>query len=1068
VLSIGKLGAGKADYYLKSVAQGIEDYYTGAGEAPGWWTGSAADEVEVFGEVEGELLHRALAGQHPKTGGQLAHAGSIRVPGYDLTFSAPKGVSLLFGLAGPDVGREVRDAHDVAVQAALGYMERQCAVGRRGRGGTVSVIGNGFLAAAFRHRTSRAGDPQLHTHVLVSNMTRGPDGRWTALDARRLYAHAKTGGCLYQAQLRAELTRRLGVQWTQVRNGQAEIAGIESKVLRGFSRRRAEVKERMEQRGERSSKAAEMAALDTRRAKDYSVDSQTLTDGWARRAAQLGLEPADLLACLSRAQAHTLDEQQAEQVQDRLAGPDGLTAHQSSFTRRDVIRAWCEQLQEGADVEVIEELADEFLRSDRAVPLITDSQSLAGTDVIRREDGRIVPSAPEGRSYSTPELLEIERTTLDRAVSSATAHVGVVDAAIVRAAIERRPTLSDEQTAMVRSLCLDGAGVQVIVGKAGTGKTFAMDAAREAWEAGGYRVIGAALARRAAYELRDGAGIESTSVTALLADLRETPQAPLLNDGRAVLVIDEAGMVGTRQLAEIISFAEQARAKVVLLGDTHQLPEIHAGGLFRGLAMRLTPIVLTENRRQHEAWERQALDLLRHGQAEQALSRYREHGRLVIEDSADGVRQRMIADWWTARESGADTVMIALRRDDVHDLNGRARAMMAATGRLGEESIEVAGRDFAVGDEIVTLANNRRLDVLNGTRATITAIAPDRREIRIHTSDDRDLTLPASYLDPPDDGPAKARVDHAYAITGHKAQGMTTTTVLVLGTDELYREWGYTALSRGQQGNRLYLTLPEPSEREENAPTEPNPRGPFERTIAALQRSRAQELATDAAYAQRLADTPTRELRADFDRLHAQLAPVLGSRSAEQKRLAELQRQRDAAERTASEAEAQLQDLQEQDPSVRSLDVARQSATAQQARERVDSLREQERALTAADALVPPLTEDVERYTALRQELSRRREGHGHVLAVDPPAYLTAAIGPVPERIGARRQWKRMAVQIESYRERYAIDDLDHAIGAQPTDLHERAAWRELRQGIDRFDRGLEAPEREVGLTLDR
>src|SRR5439155_15874147 len=142
------------------------------------------------------------------------------------------------GLGDAELSREVREAHEVAVTAAFDYMERHAAVARRGRGGVEIVPGNGFVGAAFRHRTSRAGDPQLHTHVLVANMTRGPDRRWTALDARHLYAHAKTAGYLYQAELRAELVRRLGVQWTPVRNGTAEIAGIPTPVLRSFSRRR--------------------------------------------------------------------------------------------------------------------------------------------------------------------------------------------------------------------------------------------------------------------------------------------------------------------------------------------------------------------------------------------------------------------------------------------------------------------------------------------------------------------------------------------------------------------------------------------------------------------------------------------------------------------------------------------------------------------------------------------------------------------------------------------------------------------------------------------------------------
>ncbi len=180
----------------------------------------------------------------------------------------------------------------------------------------------------------------------------------------------------------------------------------------------------------------------------------------------------------------------------------------------------------------------------------------------------------------------------------------------------------------------------------------------------------------------------------------------------------------------------------MLLGDPHQLPEIHAGGLFRGLAVRMDPVVLTENRRQHEAWERQALDLLRGGQVEQALSHYQHNDRLVIENCAEQARRRMVCDWWGARESGREATMIALRRDDVRDLNGRARATMAAAGRLGEQLIELAGREFAAGDEIVTLHNSRRLGVLNGTRATIVAIHADRGEIEIQTVDGREITCP--------------------------------------------------------------------------------------------------------------------------------------------------------------------------------------------------------------------------------------------------------------------------------------------------------------------------------------
>jgi len=332
MLSIGKLGQGQADYYLRAVGQGIEDYYSGEGEARGWWTGSAADELDVFGQVDGELLHRALNGNHPATGDQLARPprGAIRVPGFDLTFSAPKSVSVLYALGDADVRRAVRESHDAAVEASLGYMERHAAMGRRGRGGTQSVLGNGFLGAAFRHRTSRAGDPQLHTHVLIANMTRGPDGRWTALDGRRLYAHAKTGGYLYQAQLRAELSRRLGLRFTPVRRGVGEIEGLPKPLLRAFSRRRAEVEAELERRGETSATAAQVATLHSRQAKEYGVSGATLHERWEQRAREHDFEPSRTADVVHRDAPRALGETDIEQGEKHLGGPEGLTRQRAA------------------------------------------------------------------------------------------------------------------------------------------------------------------------------------------------------------------------------------------------------------------------------------------------------------------------------------------------------------------------------------------------------------------------------------------------------------------------------------------------------------------------------------------------------------------------------------------------------------------------------------------------------------------------------------------------------------------------------------------------------------------
>lgn len=1001
MLSIGKLGQGQADYYLQAVGQGIEDYYTGHGEAPGRWLGTATGEFELSGQVEADALRAILSGNRPDNNSQLAQParGRSRVPGFDLTFSAPKSVSVLYGLGDERVSREVRDAHEAAVDAALGYMERHAAVARRGHGGSESVLGNGFIAAAFRHRTSRAGDPQLHTHVLTANMTRGTDGRWTALDARHLYAHARTGGFLYQAHLRDELTRRLGVEFTPVRRGVAEVAGIPPAVLRAFSRRRAEIEQELAQRGETSAKAAHIAALDTRRAKDYAVPAVELQQRWRERARQLDLEPGRVGDMFGQTSVQPLTGEQVEAIDDELGSSTGLTRQAATFNRRDALRAWCEQLPHGAPVEQVEELADALLTSERVVPLAQDVRQLTHSDVVRRADGRLVPATSEERRYSTPELLALERRIIDTANGTRAGDRGTVPTETLAAVLAARPELSAEQAEMVRRLTTDGDGIAAVVGKAGSGKTYALDAARQAWQADGHQVIGAALARRAALELRDDAGIESTSIHALLAQLREQP-TDLLSQ-RTVLVVDEAGMVGTRQLAELVDHAETAGAKLVLVGDPQQLPEIDAGGSFRSLTLRAQPIRLEENRRQQQQWEREALDLLASGQAEQALDQYHEHGRLVIGENADDTRRRLVDDYWHATSTGREAIMVALRRDDVADLNARARALAAAAGRLGEQELTVVGRPFAVGDQIVTLRNHSGLGVTNGAHGHVTAIDLERGELTLQDHGGDQYTLTSDYLQQPTNS-GRSPIDYGYALTGHKAQGLTTGSAFVLGSPELYREWGYVALSRGRADNRLYVVAPESPERAEIAPAEP-PTPPLDHLQHALQRSQAQQAGSDLSRGS-LAQAPTAKLAERAQQLTHSL-------QADQRRE---RRTRALAQRRAPAGRSQT------------------PATATTSGGRAQEVSAERRELASIQA-----------------ELDRRQRPIDTALLLDPPEYLIAELGQPPDQGPDRAAWLGLARRIDAYRQRNEITDPEHALPRQPhAGASEIAQLRGLRAEI--------------------
>ena len=765
MLSIGKLAAGSdaGRYYEEAVAQGREDYYADEREAPGRWVGAGAARLGLQATVADGQVGRLLAGEDPATsallGRPIADGG---VAGFDLTFKAPKSVSILFGIGERRLANVLRECHDAAVADALAYLEREACRARRGRDGVVQVVGEGFVAAAFGHRTSRAGDPLLHTHVVVANRTLGPDGRWTALDARPLYRHAKTAGYLYQARLRCEVSDRLGLEWGEVRKGSGELAGFSRELVEHFSRRRKEILEQLALHGGHSVAAAQTAALATRKGKDYGVPIARLRDEWRARAAEHGLGPArcrQLLASRmrpSRPDAVDLGE---------------LTKRASTFTRRDVLQAVASAHRQGAPAAALETHADALLAQGEVVRI-----AVPGEEVC----------------YTTLDQVRLERWLLKTARARRDAGVARARDDLVEEAIERR-SLNAEQAGLVHALTSSGAGVEVVRAPAGAGKTFALDAAREAWVRSGIEVTGCALSARAACELREQAAIDATTIARLKLALEHRYPLPY----RSVLIVDEAGMVGTRDLAELARCAQERDTKLVLVGDDRQLPEIEAGGAFCALAEREGARELRQVCRQREPWDRHALTALREGRVGEWARAYASAERVVTAPTAPALRERLAADWWQASEQGADALMVALRRSDVADLNSRGREKLRAAGRLGPD-VELGERSFAAGDRVVLGRNDRQLDVVNGDRGEVLAATETLVDVKLDRG--RNVRLPADY--------AEQHLDHGYAMTAHRVQGATVDKTFVLGSDEAYREWGYTALSRHRDSAHFYVTAP--------------------------------------------------------------------------------------------------------------------------------------------------------------------------------------------------------------------------------------------------------------------
>ncbi len=753
MLSIAKFSSAPdpAAYYLEVIANERDDYYVASGEAPGRWIGAGAERLGLTGEVDPEALRAVLEGRDPASGEPLM--GWRKVPGFDLTLSAPKSVSLLWGLGEERQAAEVAVAHDAAVRAAVRYLEDEACVVRRGRGGATHLRGGGLVSAAFRHRTSREADPHLHTHLVTANMTLGPDGRWSALHTAAIYRHGRTAGFVYQSVLRRELADRLGVRFAPSVPGVGEVVGISKHLRRAFSRRRIEIEASMAEHGAHSARGAQAATLDSRPAKPEPVDEQVLRQEWRRRAAEVGFTGA----------VPTGRNVPVVAGDDQLGTL--LTEQDATFDRRQVIRAVAETSIQGLSYDAIRERADGFL---------------GGSAVVEVASG----------CWTTPEMLALEADALRRALAGP-ATVAVDQTALVRA-VRARPSISVEQALAVKRVTVTDAPVAVIVGHAGTGKTFALDAAREAWHNTGLRVRGAALAARAARELQAGSGIPSQTIASLLRDLASGRDRLYRTD---VLVLDEAGMVGTRQLHRLIDRTTNVGAKLVLVGDTKQLAEIEAGGLFAALARRLGHAELTENRRLTDRAQRATANALRDGHIDRALRRMERSGSLTVDHNADRIHARMAEDWYASHAAGRHAVMLALHRSDVSDLNQRARVHLIANDRLGPVVLDSDDLELRIGDRVLALRNDHKVGIVNGTIGTITGA--DQDAVQIETGDGQRVAIPIEYV-------AAGHLTHGYAMTIHKSQGMTCDVTLVLGDDTLHREAGYTSITRGRQRNHVY------------------------------------------------------------------------------------------------------------------------------------------------------------------------------------------------------------------------------------------------------------------------
>ncbi|MBA3382745.1 MAG: AAA family ATPase [Actinobacteria bacterium] len=536
-----------------------------------------------------------------------------------------------------------------------------------------------------------------------------------------------------------------------------------------------------------------------------------------------------------------------------MLGPEGLTEKRTAFSDPDVVMAWSEAHAAGVSADRVRQLA----------------ARLTQTDGVERVGEAPSPGRPT--RYSTAELVAIEQAALALVERGRDAGApSIPEQRLTEIERADRIALSDEQEAMVREVATSPSRVVCVVGLAGAGKTTATHAVGQVFAHAGIHVLGAAPSGVAAEKLQDETGIRSATLHRVLEEARRDGGLP----HGCVLVVDEAGMAETRILAPVLELVEQAHGKAILIGDPHQLPAVGAGGLFAGVVEREGAVVLKENRRQRDELEREALARVRGGVGRDYLAYAEKRERLVVSESPVTTRARLLIDWWEhARDDLAGNVMLALHRRDVADLNQLARSLMDADCRLGKARLTVSGREFASGDRVVCLRNSDVLDVKNGTCATVERVDLNQRTLTVSTDRGPSVELSRRYLE-------TGNVRHAYALTGHAAQGLTVERAFVLGAGEArLQEWGYVALSRARAQTRLYVTG-NPREHESHFHNLDD-RDPLARFGRALEESAVERLAVDQ---RPLPSGPRHAARPEIERPAARPDDQLHLRLLEQKR----------------------------------------------------------------------------------------------------------------------------------------------------------------------------------------
>lgn len=788
---------GDGNYYLS-------DYHLGPGKEVGFWWGEPSKRLGLSDHISKEEFQQILKGVNPSTATSLVKQHRDRVPAIDLTFSVEKSISAAWSVSDSATQKKFEKCGEAAIKEVLQWMEANMPLVRKGKAGCVEEKGK-FLAAMFKHETNRNGDPNLHWHCVIPNLVFDSNGKCSHIHTKKIFEFTRTLGPMFRASFARHLRQELKLDLVQAETqlgkpaGWFKLPGVPAELVKLWSSRTAEIEDFLIPKGLSRDSASpqykSLANTETRKSKDRLPPLDVLRERWGRESRAHGFSRSSIQYEQSALSKKQLSEHFSKAFRETIKEFEKERTH---FEYKDLLRGVAERMQVcGMSVSELTKKLERKITNSKSLIHLSERGVIQGVD----------------RTFTTKSIWQCEEKLLKDVSRMDQRRGAYVAKGVVDAVLKERATISEEQAKAVRQLTRGESSLRLLRGVAGAGKTYTLDAVREAFQKGGYEVVGTSISGLATETLASEAKIKSRTVASYLFQITgksfqgEVRKAENPFHNKSVLIVDEASMVDLRSMQSLIQAVRRAKGTVVLVGDDKQLQAVGAGGPFSYLISKRKAAVLDDNRRQKHSNDRKAVLDIREGNVKEALESYLARGRLKIAETRPQAAKQLVKKW--ARSGGsmfpASHSIFTQTRQEAGFLNDLCQAKRIQDGTVNASMhVSLGSLKFHPGDRVLFNKSDKTQGVQNGNRGTVLTVCPEMGTMRVRIDSNKDGLAKTVLVSTKNRDVGEVTL--GYAATTHKMQGQTTDhSYVLLGGGMTDNNMAYTQMTRGKESTTMFI-----------------------------------------------------------------------------------------------------------------------------------------------------------------------------------------------------------------------------------------------------------------------